>query len=117
MRPASGRSRPVTIERVVVLPAPLGPTIPKIDPACTVRSMPATATVSPNRLTSPSISSTVAAVLGAGRVSWTAAVSAFGPAPRGFLGAVSGRVVDVDRGVAVRVGARVPLETVEASDA
>src|SRR6476660_3344795 len=51
--PASGRSRPVTIERVVVLPAPLGPTRPKNDPRGTSRSTPLTATRSPNRLPSP----------------------------------------------------------------
>src|SRR6478735_7424662 len=51
--PASGRSRPVTIERVVVLPAPLGPTRPKNDPRGTSRSTPLTAMTSPKRLPSP----------------------------------------------------------------
>src|SRR6478609_8487074 len=52
-RPASGRNRPVTIDRVVVLPAPLGPTSPKNDPRGTSRSMPRTAMRSPKRLPSP----------------------------------------------------------------
>ena len=54
-RPASGRSSPVTIERVVVLPAPLGPTKPNIDPRGTHMVRLSTATLGPNRLVSPSI--------------------------------------------------------------
>ncbi len=49
-RPASGRSSPVAIDRVVVLPAPFGPTRPKNEPAGTSRSMPSTAIFSPKRL-------------------------------------------------------------------
>ena len=41
--PASGRSSPVTIPRVVVFPAPLGPTSPKKHPWGMSRSIPATA--------------------------------------------------------------------------
>jgi hypothetical protein len=40
----------VTIDRVVVFPAPLGPTNPKKDPAVTLRSMSSTAVRSPNVL-------------------------------------------------------------------
>ena len=40
----------MTIERVVVLPAPFGPTMPKNDPDAISRSMPLTATLSPKRL-------------------------------------------------------------------
>src|SRR5262245_56526223 len=43
----------------VVLPAPFSPTRPNTDPAGTVRSMPSSATLSPNRRDSPSISTTV----------------------------------------------------------
>ncbi len=42
-RPASGRSRPVAIDRVVVLPAPLGPTSPNRQPGRTVRCRSSTA--------------------------------------------------------------------------
>ena len=35
-RPPSGRSSPVAIDRVVVLPAPFGPTTPNIEPRGTV---------------------------------------------------------------------------------
>ena len=61
MEPAVGRSKPVIIERVVVLPAPLGPTIPKKDPARTSRLMSATATFCPKRLVSPDTASTTGA--------------------------------------------------------
>jgi hypothetical protein len=80
--PASGRSRPVTIESVVVFPAPFGPTIPKIEPARTVRSIPATAVVEPNRLTSPSIVRTISRVSGSG-CGVTAAARSL---PRAFVG-------------------------------
>src|SRR5665647_1710370 len=49
--PASGRSRPVIIDSVVVLPAPLGPTRPYIDPAGTSSESPSTARLSPYVLT------------------------------------------------------------------
>lgn len=48
--PASGRSSPTAIDRDVVLPAPLGPTRPKNEPAGTARSMWSTAMVVPNVL-------------------------------------------------------------------
>ena len=51
--PPSGRSRPVIIDRDVVFPAPFGPTSPAHDPAATFRSIPATASCTPNRLRSP----------------------------------------------------------------
>ena len=56
--PPSGRSSPVTIDRVVVFPAPFGPTIPKMLPAGTDTLMWSTATVPPNRFTSPETTST-----------------------------------------------------------
>ncbi len=40
--PWSARRRPSTDSTVVVLPAPLGPTIPKISPASTMNEMPST---------------------------------------------------------------------------
>ena len=52
-RPSSGVSRPVTIDRVVVLPAPFGPTRPKNDPTGTSRSMWSTAGLPPNDLVRP----------------------------------------------------------------
>ena len=53
--------RAVANERVVVFPAPFGPTRPKNDPVGTSRSMPSTATFSPNRFTRPVICSAAAA--------------------------------------------------------
>ena len=41
--PALGSARVVQMEIVVVLPAPFGPSNPKIAPASTFRSMPSTA--------------------------------------------------------------------------
>ncbi|BCW76162.1 hypothetical protein NicSoilB11_24870 [Arthrobacter sp. NicSoilB11] len=41
------------MDSVVVLPAPLGPTIPKNEPAGTSRLMPSTAIFPPNLLASP----------------------------------------------------------------
>jgi hypothetical protein len=51
--PSSGRSSPVTIDSVVVFPAPFGPTRPMNRPDGRSRSMPATAACSPNRFHSP----------------------------------------------------------------
>ena len=51
--PPSGRSRPVIIDNDVVLPAPFGPTSPAREPAAICRSMPATASLSPNLFRSP----------------------------------------------------------------
>ncbi|CAM5469806.1 hypothetical protein SDIAM103S_03472 [Streptomyces diastaticus subsp. diastaticus] len=51
--PSSGLSRPVIIERVVVLPAPFGPTRPTNLPAGRSRSIPATAVCCPNRFHRP----------------------------------------------------------------
>jgi len=45
--PPSGLRSPSTISSVVVLPAPLGPRMPKISPRSTVSEMPSTATRSP----------------------------------------------------------------------
>ena len=53
IRPPSGRSRPVIIDREVVFPAPFGPTSPAREPAAISRSMPATASLRPNLLRSP----------------------------------------------------------------
>src|SRR5690349_10502087 len=49
-RPASGRRMPQTIEMVVVLPAPLGPSSPKHCPRGTSNETSFTATRSPYRL-------------------------------------------------------------------
>src|SRR3989304_3601224 len=57
-RPLVGRSRPVSILMVVVLPAPLGPRNPKISPRCTPNVTPSTAVKVPNRLVSSSTSMT-----------------------------------------------------------
>ena len=54
--PADGRSRVASIRSVVVLPAPFGPTRPKISPGSTARSRPATASVRSYRLTRPWVS-------------------------------------------------------------
>jgi len=42
--PALGRMRPMRMRMVVVLPAPLGPTKPKISPRSTEKEMPSSAT-------------------------------------------------------------------------
>src|SRR5271167_35656 len=49
-RPDVGRSNPVRILIVVVLPAPLGPKKPNISPGATAKLMPSTAVASPKRL-------------------------------------------------------------------
>src|SRR5438477_11469070 len=51
--PDVGRSNPAISLRVVVLPHPDGPSREKNSPGSTVRSMPATASVSPNDFVSP----------------------------------------------------------------
>ena len=56
------------MESVVVFPAPLGPTIPKMEPAVTSRSIPSTATVSPKCFESPWIDSTVSRLAARGFV-------------------------------------------------
>ena len=48
-RPEVGWSRVVSIFMVVVLPAPLGPTMPKICPVRTLKLMPRTASISIRR--------------------------------------------------------------------
>src|SRR4029077_1356982 len=55
-QPASGKDSVVRMRRAVVLPAPFGPSMLRMDPAGTCRSMPASATVGPYRLVSPSAS-------------------------------------------------------------
>ena len=62
--PASGLVKPATISKTVVLPAPLGPMIPRISPSCTCRSTPRTACTPPKDLVSPRVSSTTAPVRG-----------------------------------------------------
>ena len=52
-RPSSIGSRVASMESVVVLPAPFGPSTPNTSPRRTVRSTPSTARMSPNCLTSP----------------------------------------------------------------
>src|SRR3954451_2191527 len=56
--PASGRTRPMAMRIVVVLPAPLDPQNPKIDPGATVKPTPSSTWLSPKLLWSPSNSST-----------------------------------------------------------
>src|SRR4051812_43200867 len=51
--PPSGSRSPSRISTVVVLPAPFGPSRPKISPLATSKSMPATAWTSPYRLVRP----------------------------------------------------------------
>lgn len=51
--PAVGSNRPVNMEIVVVLPAPLCPSKAKIYPLYMVRSVPLTAFLGPNSLTKP----------------------------------------------------------------
>jgi len=46
----------VRIRTAVVLPAPLGPSNPYTVPGATARSMPSSATTSPNRLVRPATS-------------------------------------------------------------
>ena len=53
-RPASGLSRVARMRTAVVLPAPFGPSRPNTVPMRTWRSTPASAVVSPKRLTRPS---------------------------------------------------------------
>src|SRR3954469_25112719 len=56
--PASGRTRPMAMRIVVVLPAPLDPQNPNIDPGATVKPTPSSTWLSPKLLWSPSNSST-----------------------------------------------------------
>ena len=53
--PPSGRVRPSSIRISVVLPEPLGPSMPSTEPTGTSRSIPSTATVAPNTLRRPLI--------------------------------------------------------------
>src|SRR3954471_10945647 len=56
--PASGRTSPIAMRMVVVLPAPLDPQKPSIDPGATVNPTPSSTRMSPKLLCSPSNSST-----------------------------------------------------------
>src|SRR3954465_3562846 len=56
--PASGRTRPMAMRIVVVLPAPLDPQNPNIDPGATGKPTPSSPWLSPKLLWSPSNSST-----------------------------------------------------------
>src|SRR3954454_17880344 len=56
--PASARTSPRAIRMVVVLPAPLDPQNPNIDPGATVKPTPSSTWLSPKLLCSPSNSST-----------------------------------------------------------
>src|SRR5262249_5179806 len=51
--PASGRRAPAIMWMVVVLPAPLGPSSPKVSPRASSRLTPSTATTRPYALRSP----------------------------------------------------------------
>ena len=53
-RPPSGRTSVARIRTAVVFPAPFGPSRPNTEPVRTNRSIPSSARVWPNRLTSPS---------------------------------------------------------------
>src|SRR5439155_496506 len=53
IRPSSGRSKPAISRRVVVLPEPEGPSIVKNSPRAMSRSIPSTATTSPNVFRTP----------------------------------------------------------------
>src|SRR5712691_2876610 len=65
--PESGLRSPSIISRVVVFPAPLGPSRPKNSPAPTSRQTPSAATVSPYRLRRSSAKTAVLArVVGGG---------------------------------------------------
>ena len=70
--PDVGITRVVSMPTVVVLPAPLGPSRPKISPLCTVRSRLATAFTSPPRPWKVLVSATVRMTLSS-------------PAPRGLV--------------------------------
>src|SRR6185437_14555368 len=52
--PASGRVSVVRMRTAVVVPAPFGPSTPRMAPRGTSGSSPASATVGPNRFRSPS---------------------------------------------------------------
>src|ERR1700753_3264444 len=54
IRPASGFSRPATRRKVVVLPAPVGPSSTTNVPSSTVSERSETALVAPNRFETPS---------------------------------------------------------------
>jgi hypothetical protein len=56
--PASRRKTPATIEIVVVLPAPFGPSRPYVSPGAMAKPTPSTAVRSPNRRTRPLHAST-----------------------------------------------------------
>src|SRR5215471_1863168 len=62
--PASGRSRPATRRRVVVLPQPLGPRRVTTSPRRIRSDAPSTAGASPNALLTPSRARTVSALPG-----------------------------------------------------
>ena len=66
--PAVGRSRPVSILMVVLLPAPLGPRKPKKRPRATLKVRPFTAVVLPKTLVSPRTTMAAVASGGAGPV-------------------------------------------------
>src|SRR6476619_1921081 len=57
-RPASARTSPMAMRIVVVLPAPLDPQKPNIEPGATVNPTPSSTRFSPKLLCSPSNSST-----------------------------------------------------------
>src|SRR5688572_24714334 len=56
--PASGRTRPIAMRIVVVLPAPFDPQKPNMEPGATVKPTPSSTRLSPKLLWSPSNSST-----------------------------------------------------------
>src|SRR3954453_15800284 len=62
--PASARTKPRAIRIVVVLPAPLEPQNPNIDPGATVNPTPSSTWLSPKLLCSPSNSSTRSSLVG-----------------------------------------------------
>src|SRR5205809_1597350 len=68
--PRSGSRRPSRTSTVVVLPAPLGPSRPKIVPAWTSKLTPSTARVSPYALCSPATRMTGSAAAAVGLLTW-----------------------------------------------
>src|SRR5271169_2232917 len=68
IRPASGRSRPATRRKVVVLPAPVGPSNTTNAPSSTASDRSETALVAPKRFETPSRATSAMGELHRGRM-------------------------------------------------